>query len=299
MFITAQNRLKMNNDEEKYLKSRINAIIIRMLLVKLSILEEINMFSEERRDKIIELLNNNGRVLAKELADMFELSIDSIRRDLSIMEEKGLLKRTHGGAIPASKVRSNPLPSSERYLESAPHQEAISKKAVTFINKNDTLFIGGAGIHYGMLKFLPDVPLTILTNSMKIADELKERELIDTYLVGGKVKPSGNITDTLANEFIRQFSIDICFVTGGGVSKNGISTSTPEVASFGRAVSEVSRQTICLAPHEKLGVDFFAKQSPITQIDMLITDNQASIDVVEEIESVGIKVVIANGDSFL
>lgn len=252
------------------------------------------MFSEERRDKIIEFLNNDGRVLAKDLADMFDLSIDSIRRDLSIMEEKGLLKRTHGGAIPASKVRSTPLPTSERYQESAPHQDAISKLAASFIKEKDTVFIGGAGIHYGMLRFLPEIPLTILTNSMNIAESLKERKLIDTYLVGGKVKPSGNITDTLANDFIRQFSIDICFMTGGGISKNGISTSTPEVASFGRAVSEVSRRTICLAPHEKLGVDFFAKQCPITQIDVLITDDQGSIDVIEEIESKGIKVLIAS-----
>lgn len=251
------------------------------------------MFTDERRDKIIELLQKNGRVLAKELADRFELSIDSIRRDLSIMEEKGLLKRTHGGAIPASKVRSAPLPPDLRYKEASPHQDAISKLAASFIQEKDTVFIGSAGIHYGMLKFLPEVPFTVVTNAIRVADALKDREEIDVYLIGGKVKSSGNISDTLANQFLRQFTLDLCFVAGGGISKNGVSTSSPEVASLGRMAVEISRKRICLAPHEKLGVDFFAKEGPITDMDLLITDSEASINAIEDIENKGVKVLIA------
>lgn len=251
------------------------------------------MFTDERRDKIIELLQKNGRVLAKELADMFELSIDSIRRDLSIMEEKGLLKRTHGGAIPAAKVRSAPLPPDLRYKEASPHQDAISKLAASFIQEKDTVFIGSAGIHYGMLKFLPEVPFTVVTNAIRVADVLKDREEIDVYLIGGKVKSSGNISDTLANQFLRQFTLDLCFAAGGGISKNGVSTSSPEVASLGRTAVEISRKRICLAPHEKLGVDFFAKEGPITDMDLLITDSEASINAIEDIENKGVKVLIA------
>ena len=64
------------------------------------------MFTEERRERILELLNTDGRVIAKELAERFDMSIDSIRRDLSIMEKDGLLKRTHGGAIELTRVRN-------------------------------------------------------------------------------------------------------------------------------------------------------------------------------------------------
>jgi DeoR/GlpR family transcriptional regulator of sugar metabolism len=206
------------------------------------------------------------------------------------MEEKGLLKRTHGGAIPAVQVRNAPLPASLRYQDGASHQNAISKLAASFIQEKNTVF--GAGIHYGMLQYLPDVAFTVVTNSIKVADSLRERELIDTYLVGGKVKASGNITDTLANEFVKQFSIDTCFVTGGGISKNGVSTATPEVAGFSRAAAEVSRKRICLAPHKKLGIDFFAKAGPISHIDILITDEEANIEAIEEIEAKGVKVLI-------
>lgn len=252
------------------------------------------MFSEERREEILRLLHKNGRILAKELADMFEMSIDSIRRDLSIMEEKGLLKRTHGGAVPVGKVRNTPTPDlSLRYGEGTPLQNAISRKTASFIQEKDTVFISGSGIHYGMLKYLPEFPFTVVTNSIKIGDHLKERTNIETYLVGGKVKRSGNITDSLAYDFIRQFSLDLCFITGGAISKNGISTATPEVASLGRSAIEISRKTICLAPHEKLGIDAFAKLGPITPIDILITDEEANIEAIEDIESKGVKVIIA------
>jgi DeoR/GlpR family transcriptional regulator of sugar metabolism len=92
-------------------------------------------------------------------------------------------------------------------------------------------------------------PLTIVTNSMRVADVLREREWIDTYLIGGRVKPSGNITDVLANESVRQFKFDISFATGGGISDVGIFAATPEVAAFGRAVSAVSRRNIGIATH--------------------------------------------------
>lgn len=254
------------------------------------------MFSDERRDKILELLQKNGRVLAKELADMFELSIDSIRRDLTIMEEKGLLKRTHGGAIPGSKVRSTPPPPNVRYKDGTPNQNAISKLAASFIKEKDTVFFGSTGIHYGMLNYLPDVSFTVVTHSIKIADALKDREEVDVYLVGGKVKSSGSMTDALANEFLRQFTLDLCFITGGGISKNGVSTSTPEVAALGRVAVEISRRKICLAPHEKVGTDFFAKVCPIREIDLLITDEEADMEAIEEIESQGVKVCIARMD---
>lgn len=90
------------------------------------------MLAEERRQPILELLVKDGRVIAKDLAGMFDLSIDSIRRDLTIMEEQGLLQKTYGGAVPLApppKVRTLAQPRSVRYENAAPHQDAISKYA--------------------------------------------------------------------------------------------------------------------------------------------------------------------------
>ncbi|WP_212936809.1 DeoR/GlpR family DNA-binding transcription regulator [Bacillus hominis] len=254
------------------------------------------MFTEERREKILELLKKDGRVIAKDLAESFDMSIDSIRRDLSIMEKDGLLKRTHGGAIELARVRNLAAEPSKRYRDSSLDEGAIAKVAASFIQEGDSVFIGGASIHYAMLKYLPETSFTVVTNSIEIASTLREYKNIDTYLIGGKVKPSGNMTDTLASEMISRFSIDLYFSTGGGISLNGISTATPEVAYFSKTVSKIARRNICLAPHTKLGIDCFIKGESLIEIDLIITDGDASKETIQEFEKQGKEIVIASID---
>ncbi|KIL39994.1 cytochrome C [Gordoniibacillus kamchatkensis] len=256
------------------------------------------MLAEERRQHILQLLEKERRVIAKDLAELFHISIDSVRRDLTIMEDQGLLQKTYGGAIPAAahpKVRNFPLPQALRYGDGAPHQNAISKLAATYIQKNDTVFIGGAGIHYGMLKYLPhDMPFTVVTNSLKIAESIRERVNVEAYLIGGKLRPSsGNMIDSIALEMIGKFTLDVSFITGGGISASGISTATPEGAAFTRALAESSRKKIGLAPHEKLGLKMFAMSIPIEQLDLLITDRESPEKIVRDIESRKVKVIVA------
>jgi len=256
------------------------------------------MFTEERREKILELLNTDGRVIAKDLAERFDMSIDSIRRDLSIMEKDGLLKRTHGGAIELTRVRNLAAEPAKRYSDSSIYEDTIARVAVSYIQEGDSIFIGGASTHNAMLKYLPEVSFTVITNSIEIAGYLREYKNIDTYLIGGKVKPSGNITDTLASELISRFSIDLYFSTGGGISLQGISTATPEVAYFSKRVSEIARRNICLVPHNKLGIDCFIRGESLKKIDIIITDEEASKETVQDFEKQGKQVVIAPLYSF-
>ncbi|MGW5981700.1 DeoR/GlpR family DNA-binding transcription regulator [Bacillus mycoides] len=251
------------------------------------------MFTEERRENILELLKKDGRVVAKDLAKIFDMSIDSIRRDLSIMEKEGLLKRTHGGAIELARVRNLAVEPSKRYSNGSIYEDAIAKVAASYIQEGDSVFIGGASIHCAMLKFLPETSFTAITNSIEIASSLREYKNIEVYLIGGKVKPSGNITDTLASELINSFTIDLYFSTGGGVSLHGISTATPEVAHFGKTVSKIARRNICLAPHNKLGIDCFIKGESLKEIDLIITDEEASKETIQEFEKQGKQIVIA------
>ncbi|PDY30310.1 DeoR family transcriptional regulator [Bacillus thuringiensis] len=256
------------------------------------------MFTEERREKILELLNTDGRVIAKNLAERFDMSIDSIRRDLSIMEKDGLLKRTHGGAIELTRVRNLAAEPAKRYSDSSIYEDTIARVAVSYIQEGDSIFIGGASVHNAMLKYLPEVSFTVITNSIEIAGYLREYKNIDTYLIGGKVKPSGNITDTLASELISRFSIDLYFSTGGGISLQGISTATPEVAYFSKRVSEIARRNICLVPHNKLGIDCFIRGESLKEIDIIITDEEASKKTVQDFEKQDKQVVIAPLYSF-
>lgn len=252
------------------------------------------MFAEERRRRILSLLYQQKRVLAKELAEKFQISVDTIRRDLTIMEEQGMLQKTHGGAIPVAKVREAPLPPEKRYGEGTPQGNAIAKVAVSYIRENDTLFIGTGSVSYIMLKYLPEhFPLTVVTNCMWVAEALRERESIDTYLVGGLIKPSGNITDALAIDFMRKFKIDIGFVSGKGVSDEGLFVATPEVAAFGQVILQNARRIVALASHLSIGNDGFAKVGNMEDVDVLITDEDADAETIERIKALGVSVIVA------
>lgn len=259
------------------------------------------MLAEERRQRIMALLEKDKRVIAKELSELFQISIDSIRRDLTIMEQQGMLQKTYGGAIPLSvspKVRAQPQPESVRYGDGAVHQNAISKCAASYIQPHDTVFIGGAGIHFGMLKFLPtDFPFTVVTNSLIMAERIRHYGHIESYLIGGKLRAaSGSIIDTIAIEMIHKYTLDLSFITGGGIAPSGVSTSNPDGASFTRALCDVSRKKIGLAPHEKIGVRMFATSVPIERLDLVITDEGAPEKIIREIESHSVQVIIAKDE---
>lgn len=256
------------------------------------------MFAEERRDKILSILRLKGRILAKNLAEEFNVSIDTIRRDLASMENMGLLKRTHGGAVTLSKVRRLPVDSSIRFSEGTAHQNAIAKIAAGFIEDGDTVYIGGASIHYVLLKYLPlDKKYTVVTNSLTIAEKLKQLTNIETYIVCGNIKNEEGIVDALAVEFMRNIRIDVAFLTGGGLSaKHGLSSSTPEGAIFQRTVAEVSRKKICLANFDKIGVEFFSRTVEIKKLDIIITDWEAPEEEIKKIKETGVKVIIAKNE---
>ncbi|WP_152443116.1 DeoR/GlpR family DNA-binding transcription regulator [Bacillus sp. THAF10] len=252
------------------------------------------MFTDERRGEILRKLEVAGRVTAKDLAEEFQMSIDSIRRDLSIMEEQGLLKRTHGGAIPVTSARTLPRPPAERFGDGTDFQHAIAQKAATYIRNDKTIFIGGASIHYVLLKYLPtDIPFTVLTNSVEIAYALRDRENVTTYLIGGQVKSSGNITDSLANEFARQFTVDLCFATGGALSAKGLSTATPEVAIFYKTIYNNAKRLIALVEHTKIGQEMFAGMYSLEKLDVVITDEETDEEKVKAIQAAGVEVLVA------
>lgn len=253
------------------------------------------MFAEERREMILSMVKSTGRIFAKDLADKFAVSIDTIRRDLTAMEEDGLIKRTHGGAIPLSKVRRLPVDNKIRFSEGTEHQNAVAKLAAMHIEEGDTVYIGGASIHYILLKYLPrDRNYTVVTNSLTVAEKLKGISNIEAYIVCGKIKDEEGIVDALATEFVKTLRIDVAFLTGGGLSANhGLSSSTPEGAIFQRAVASVSRRKVCLANFDKIGVDFFSRTLSAKEIDVVVTDWEAPDEEIEKIRQLGVKVIVA------
>lgn len=260
------------------------------------------MLVEEQQKEILKTLNEQQKISIGDIQQRFNISTDSAMQELRALEERGLLKRTRDGAIPADKVRVHPpLYSTAKNLEERDHERdiyynAIAKKAVEYINENDTVYICAASVGYLMTRYIPDnIKITAVTNSIIVAEELMHRESIETFVIGGKLRSRGYMADSLSIDIVKNMRFDVEFMSAIGFSANfGLSNTIYESAMFQRAVIESSRKNICLVPHHKLGFEGFAKTADTNKFDMLITDWEALEDELSDIRKAGVEVVIAD-----
>ena len=145
-----------------------------------------------------------------------------------------------------------------------------------------------------MLSYLPrDIHYTLVVNNIDIAKELRAFENADVYVAGGKMRRSGSLVDTLANEFVSRLHFDLCFITGAGLTAGfGLSNGTDETAAFQRTVIKNSRIKVLLLPSSKIGVDSFIKVCDVDVFDHIITDWDCAEDEISAIEEKGVKVTI-------
>ena len=255
------------------------------------------MFIEERHQAILSIIEEKQRISIGEIQEKFDVSVDSARRDLRILEEKGLIKRTHGGAIPVRQIRGIiPRHRDMKNMEVWDNYAAIAKKSAEFIKENDIVYITSGTIGFIMLKYLPrDINYTLVVNSVTLADELKYWDNIIVYIVGGKMRMHGttSLVDSFATAFAKNMHYDICFMTGGGYdSVFGFSNETDETATFQRTIIENSRKKILMMPNTKIGFKSFLKVCDTDKFDTLITDWDAVEDELAKIEQLGVEVIV-------
>jgi len=233
------------------------------------------MFMEERHRHIEKLLRESGKIAVAEITQAFGVSEESARRDLRILEGKGLCKRTHGGAILPQKVGIRP-PANRNYAEMPifPTYREIARTAAGEIGEGDTVYLCGGSFGYIMADFLPrEFRYTLVCNSLDIAQKLREFDNMEVYLAGGRMRQSGSMVDSFATAFVKNLHFDLCFLTGAGVTAAfGLSNGTDETATFQRAVMENSRRKLLLMPGSKVGQNGFVKVCDAADFDRIITD---------------------------
>jgi DeoR family transcriptional regulator, fructose operon transcriptional repressor len=257
------------------------------------------MFIEERHQKILELIEKDGRVAILDMKDKFHISIESARRDLRILEEKGLLKRTHGGAITLPQVGTKPPRHRDiTNMKKEPNYAEIARKATTFVHENDIIYITSGSVGFMMLDYLPrDISYTIVVNSVSLADALKYWDNIEVYVVGGKMRMHGttSIVDSFATAFVKNLHFDTCFMTAGGYDTSfGLSNGTAETATYQCAVIENSRKKILLMPSNKIGFKAFVKVCDADVFDVLITDWDCVEVELLKMEELGVEVIVVD-----
>lgn len=253
------------------------------------------MFIEERHQEIIETIKTNGKITVAEITNKYGISDESARRDLRLLEQSGVCKRTHGGAISIQQISVKPpanrdfgkMPIFDNYKE-------ISRAAAAKIRENDTVYLTGGSFGYIMVSFLPrDIHYTVVVNSVDIGKELRSFDNIDVYIAGGKMRQSGSLTDSLANEFVSRLHFDLAFITGAGLTAAyGLSNGTDETAAFQRTVIKNSRKRCLMMPSSKIGVDSFIKVCDVDTFDFVITDWDCVEDQIAAIEEKGVEVTV-------
>ena len=253
------------------------------------------MFMEERHQEIANTIQINGKITIAEITSRFGISDESARRDLRLLEQQGVCKRAYGGAIAIGQVSVRPpvdrnfdtMPVFDTYRE-------ISRAAVKKIRENDTVYLTGGSFGHIMVSFLPrDVRYTVVVNSVDIGRELRGFDNIDVYVAGGKMRQSGSLVDSLANEFVSRIHFDLCFITGAGLTAEfGLSNGTDETAAFQRTVIKNSRKRCLVLPSSKIGVDSFIKVCDTDAFDSIITDWDCAEDQIAAIEKKGVEVTV-------
>ena len=254
------------------------------------------MFIEERHQAILDILAEKGSILTAEIQRKFNVSYDSAKRDLRILEEKGLLKRTHGGAITLRQIAAGkpPMTTCRDIAEVKENYMEIPMKAVSMIRENDVIFITSATVGYFMAKNLPDsMKIRVATNSIILAEELRTKPKVSVILLGGEMDDKGNCYDAFAIDTIKKLRFDKCFITAAAISADfGLSIQKSQAISFWNAVIDSSKQTVGLFPTEKIGFESVISICPANRLNVLITDWNALEEDLVRFDEQGIEVVV-------
>jgi DeoR family fructose operon transcriptional repressor len=253
------------------------------------------VYAEERQKVILERARAHGRVEVTTLAEEFSVTTETIRRDLTILERLGMVRRVHGGALPVERVNFEPARglSEDRMMA---EKRRIAKAALSEVPEEGSILLDAGTTTARLADELPtDRDLTVVTHSVSIALNLTARPNLDIMLVGGRLRAHTLATvDGWALQALREIFVDVAFLTTSGISaERGLTTPDLAEAAIKRAAIAGSRRCVLLADHTKIGNDYFTRFAELREIDTFVTDDGADPEAVAEIHRAGPRIVLA------
>jgi DeoR family fructose operon transcriptional repressor len=251
------------------------------------------MYPEERQEIILGRARGKGRVDVTTLAAEFEVTTETIRRDLGILERHGVLRRVHGGAIPVERLGFEPTLSA-RETVMTDEKTRIATAALAELPETGTILIDAGSTTAKLADALPnDRELTIVTHSVSIALTLSARPNLTVMLVGGRLRSRTLASvDGWALQALRDTFVEVAFMATNGLSvARGLTTPDSAEATVKRAAMACARRCVLLADHTKVGNDHFARFGELSDVDVLITDDGINAGIAAEIEASGPKVL--------
>ncbi len=255
------------------------------------------MYAPERQQEILRLARDGGRVDVVSLAEEFQVTAETIRRDLKALDRAGLVQRVHGGAIPAGRLDFEP-DLAERESTAADEKDRIAQAALAELPIDGTVVLDAGTTVARLAAAIPlEATLTAVTHSLPIAARLADHPGIQLHLVGGRVRHRTRAAvDAWALRAYGEIRADVLFVAANGFSPaRGLTTPDLAEAAVKRAAMAAARRVVLLADSSKCGQEHFARFGALSDVDLLITDSGLSPEDALAIERDGTEVLRVPG----
>jgi DeoR/GlpR family transcriptional regulator of sugar metabolism len=234
---------------------------------------------DDRRRLILDQARGSGHIEVVELAQRLDVATETVRRDLKVLEEHGLVRRTHGGAYPIDGAGFE-TDLVHRSGHRVPEKRRIASAAAGHIGDAETLYLDDGFTPQLVAQELIKIgrPLTVVTTSLSAAVILAPSDSMFVILLGGRVRGRTlGTVDHWATNMLSDLVIDLAMMGTNGISRDrGLTTPDPAVSAVKHKVVEVSRRRVFVGVHTKFGVNSFCKFADIADFETLITDTGMS-----------------------
>jgi DeoR family fructose operon transcriptional repressor len=251
------------------------------------------MHPEERQHRISEYLQKAEFASLEEIARHVEASVSTVRRDLTLLETSGMVRRTHGGARVAVP-RSDEFAFSARDTHQLAEKEAIGRACADLIPPNQSVILDAGTTVYHVARYLESKAPQIVTNSLPVANLFASANRLEVVLSGGVIYPRlGVLVGPLAVEAFKKIHADVAIMSAGGLSLEGITNSHGLLIDIQRAMIQAAQKVIFCLDHTKLGRRSVLPLCDLDCVDTLVVDAAAPPEFIDQLQNRGIEVVIA------
>jgi DeoR family fructose operon transcriptional repressor len=255
------------------------------------------MYAEERQQAMAHLVSERGRLSVAAISEQFDVTTETVRRDLSALERIGLVRRVHGGAVPASSLAVIESGLGERDQANTAEKERIAKAAIEQLPPpGGTVLLDAGSTTSRFASMLPrDHRLTVITHAVPLAARLAGMPQIDLHLLPGRVRTTTQAAvgaDTVTA--LGRLRVDVAFLGTNGITlEHGLSTPDHEEAAAKRAMVAAARRVVCLTDSSKVGTEAAIRFAGLDEIDLVVTDDGIAAEDREAFEAAGPEVVVA------
>jgi DeoR family transcriptional regulator, aga operon transcriptional repressor len=252
------------------------------------------MMADERRMQILQIVRSEGRAKVNDLVRRFNTSAVTIRSDLNELDQRGLVQRSHGGAVIQDTVfRESPV--HERIKSRSQEKQRIGAKAASLIREGETVILDSGTTTLEIARQMKNIPhVQVITNGLNIALELLGSRNTQTIIMGGSVRgDSASIVGRATEDMLEQFSADKLFLGGAGCDPDfGVSGTNLEETMANRAMLRAAREIVVVADASKFSKRSMSLIASFSEVDLVISDVSLQPELQDRIRSFGCKLIL-------